>query len=1452
MEKIDISGKLYISVFERILNQYYRESLKERNVVFDLQHIEWAGFFPASLFFSWVKHLARQKNIESVRVLLPEREFIPQQVAKIFLNYDIFSQLNNDKKIHLPYHSAQFPNDGIPLIMPESLEKITKSFQYNADHYIRKLNLGSPEAQAVKDVFDVIIYELLENIYIHASGTCPHYAVAHAISSGKREENTGGLMAVFDEGVPYIEIMLGDLGSGINNKLRKFYKVDYKPYFNLGKNNRKEENLLTYAFDFFSTSDYEGRKKRIAKVISDITLQIKTTDVASGLYCVLQAVKSNQGQLIVRTPQAILGFDYYSDTKAPRITGRNDLGLKILARLPGTHYLLRIPLIKKPLSVTQRIPVYSFEQNQFDFQTTGNPNVIAPFKTFTTENDISDTVATALKIVNDHINIYRDKNGITLIMPPPFPLTPRAILIFLVGVSAIILRAKHTLIWCNPRVFSLFPVNIEKNTSPPYSTFISGSVYASELILNKFIKFDASILENKERSSTLIFSVLQPTLNKLKSLYYHTLKSHLNEVLKRPEVLHESGPFLIEDKYYTEKYYEIPKAITELFDRRRIAEWYFGQCDEIPDVIMLTTSAIKPLADEIVGIMEENGKRPEIFIFREHNAIGKILSHTQINTHGVILTDVICRGQTIQELLSWAYSIKISKIITMIDARANRNAVTDFLHLYSGNQKELIPVSSIIEDPIEIHNKPPALGKIYIVDSKTAAPTLCIRPPNTRISLLQMLKGPAKKTDALFSAHCEYKGKHYSHFLHIPKLMNALKSDIEAWIWNHILFIEKQSHGQKQESDYVTDEWHIMLCNPEIKWLETVLNNLLPNAKVEYVEREKLLKPDIPLNKDILINRSSNEKKKNWLIIQSAIASGETSRLSVEFVSRKAPDNILLLCFVARMDPYHRSFFDGIQRYRNAFLHFGIFLDFPIGAYPIIGGNCPMCTVNKRLDELQNLASQMLLDQESEIEIAIKEKISENKPIVLEYGDGKDNIRKKLSDHSMNRAYLRALYEGTMYDNESRELLYDELNKSNDLKDRFIEVISVERLSTIFTEDEIERRLKKSATKTSFPLIKNRLYEILEQETPPFQIGRVIGAIIHLIPQVFIAKAINMMKRFINSYTDIKEICIGLLLINALPLEIDDFRAFCRQNNYPKSGKLFSETIDIIKKRIKKDTENYIKTISTITSLQHNLRHSGNFSNPSKTFATISAKPQTVSWEQIKDFTERVCIGWKIDISPLISTLHRYSMWSNLTQRHTKFAAKLDELDSYVSKLSKINQTIIDDSLDLSDRQTIIKEICLRSIKIDDLRMEIGEMIEKELYFNFDNNFINEFPNEVVARNGSIIKIAKEIDHSSDLSSVFCNRRGLMEIVSEFIENLKKHKKNHEDGIACIKVFQQRDCVCLEFTDNISGDYNLEGIGGIRMTNEFCATYGCTLKHEKPNNQGEKKLIVIFPTPLYL
>ncbi|MBW2568307.1 MAG: hypothetical protein JRE47_02830 [Deltaproteobacteria bacterium] len=773
----------------------------------------------------------------------------------------------------------------------------------------------------------------------------------------------------------------------------------------------------------------------------------------------------------------------------------------------------------------------------------------------------------------------------------------------------------------------------------------------------------------------------------------------------------------------------------------------------------------------------------------------------------------------------------------------------------------MTPVIALLNDSIEIHNKPIKSEKIFVIDPKTAAPTLYVRESKEQIALLDMLKCPAKEADALFSGHCEYKEKHYSHFLHLPKLINALSSRIEDWIKKQVDFVERQSHGEDRKSGSISDSWHVLLCNPEIRWIETFLKKLLPDVKIENVDIAKLLAPGISSDDDQKnqskesstipsVDYIANSKhdlvgrKQNWLIFHSAIASGETARLSIEFVSRKKPDNILLLCFMARMDPHHRTFFDGVERYRNALFHFGIFLDFPIGAYPVIGGNCPMCAVNERLDGLLNI----LRDKKSHIAIAIQDKISANKPIVLEYGEGKDNIKKKLSDHSMKRAYYRALYEGARYEISMRDELYTELNKHKDSIDRFLEVISTERLSPIFKEEELKRRLMNSENSNIFYSVQNRLYEILEKEKPPFQVGRVVGAIIHLMPHAFEAKAVDMIKRFIDSYTDVKEICIGLLLINALPLETEDIRAFCRQNNHPKTGKLFSETVILIEMRKKDESKGSARAIIIITLLYYKLVRSSDFSSGSECLSGISSMNRNeVKWEKVEEYTKRLCSGWKRDISPLLTEIRGYNLWSNLRKRHFDLASKLNELDSYVIKLTNSNQSIIDGTS--NPNIEIIKDILNRSVNIDNLRKEIGIDIADNLFSNINKRFISSFPNVISADNGFEINVTHEIDY--DLPSVFCNMKELNKITNEIIKNWRIHKKDTKDTKAWIKIYKEENLVCLEFGDNIHGNFNLESEGGINMIKEFCDTYGCRFETKKIDGINEKILRILLQEPRF-
>ena len=296
--KVALTGRLTLAAFERTLATFYRESLEASEVVFDLTRLEWCGHLPATLFFAWVATLVESKNPKRTSICLPERQHLTPQVQKALVEYGILRALEV-AGVEIPYSSYPEPRTGLPFTIISRRDDLWDSLQLDSERLLAATQLPESAREVVKDAFEVVLFELAENAFVHTNGSRPHYQVTVARSSGRTSPQRG-MMAVFGEDVPYVEINLGDLGLGIERQLAHFMPQEYVPPFDKKRKYSKPERVLAYAFEFSSTSDPEGRKTRLAQLLANE--RFNPEEVATGLFCVLEVARARCGQLIVRTP----------------------------------------------------------------------------------------------------------------------------------------------------------------------------------------------------------------------------------------------------------------------------------------------------------------------------------------------------------------------------------------------------------------------------------------------------------------------------------------------------------------------------------------------------------------------------------------------------------------------------------------------------------------------------------------------------------------------------------------------------------------------------------------------------------------------------------------------------------------------------------------------------------------------------------------------------------------------------------------------------------------------------------------------------------------------------------------------------------------------------------------------------------------------------------------------
>ena len=214
--KIALTGRLTVAAFERTLATFYQESLGASEVVFDLTRLEWCGHLPATLFFAWVSTLVESMIPKRMSICLPERQHLAPQVQKALVEYGILRALEV-AGVEVPYSSYPKPRTGLPFTIIPRRDDLWNTLQRDSECLLAATQLPESAREVVKDAFEVVLFELAENAFVHTNGSRPHYQVTVANSSGRTSPQRG-MMAVFEEDVPYVEINLGDLARIIHKK----------------------------------------------------------------------------------------------------------------------------------------------------------------------------------------------------------------------------------------------------------------------------------------------------------------------------------------------------------------------------------------------------------------------------------------------------------------------------------------------------------------------------------------------------------------------------------------------------------------------------------------------------------------------------------------------------------------------------------------------------------------------------------------------------------------------------------------------------------------------------------------------------------------------------------------------------------------------------------------------------------------------------------------------------------------------------------------------------------------------------------------------------------------------------------------------------------------------------------------------------------------------------------
>jgi ABC-type transporter Mla MlaB component len=1411
---LSFSGNLKISSMERELARSYAQTCEAEKTIFDLTQVSWIGYMPAALLLNWTISLVKMHG-KHVEFITQPYDEMTNQVRATLLGQGIMDRVE-EIGAKVSFVPPPTYRRGQPLTPVTSINDLWETLQETAQTIVRSQKLEVVTDRVLRDAFQTILYELVENAYVHTKAAYPIYGISLA-RAGESMKRAAGFMSPFEAGSDYLEVYVGDLGRGLEASLQRSMPKDYLPPFGSTHEFTKVEKVLAYAFEFSSTSDVEGRLNRLHNLL---TSDLDPSHIATGLYCVAELARSLAGQFLVRTPKAILSFKFFPERYEPEVKGKKELGIKNLAALPGTHYLVRLPL-----TVT---PTKKWIQARTEFKPSIPTRVVDIFRTVKSSDSIESHLQYAITGVDEYLIKNRQSRQLVIILPARFPLPSRAEALFIAAVGRMT-HGRCLVLWLNKHA----RFTTEPNTA--FALGVSGqALLVGDLFSNNFRSFgntDPRWNALLDAESPPDIHLTEEVLGSIRAEVRRALDEVLKQALSGMDVKHSGDSFLLEGQYYTETFFEIDKAWENPENVRLFAEWALTKLSPNVDVLIAHAAPVFPMVNLLGELMKEYlGVEPVIITHELDESPAKTISSlvSLSGHHAVIVTDVICTADRLRRFLNLVAGVEIDGILALVDGRTDEPEQP--IPWLMPAENRFLQIQSILTEKIEVYPDPPKRSRrtldnddiedeqVYVIDRRTRAPTLYVRPAKPQLKFEKLLKGPVKETKSLLRGHTEFRGKHYLYFLQFPKLFEYLHPEIMNWVTNQINYVERSSKTSGQP-------WNAYVYNPDesLLWMIDALPQLRQKPSVRSLNYEQLKAPSPPRQGD-----SSG----NWIIVLPALASGETARLCLEYVSRHNPASMLLLCIASRMEPYHLTFFTRVNRYGDADLHTACFMEFPVPSFAIGRGTCPQCTELARLTELRDIVrnfnkkSSNLLD-------AMERTIAANQAVPLGVELEDNWLSREPSPDDNERAYIRALYEAAFVNIEIRRKLNALLSRDIGHVDRFLEVLSVERYNEQFSKEALNSILYKADA-----AVRNRLLEIISEEKPPLPIGRFMGAILHLLPHVFVSNAVLMLNRYSKSQRDVEEICIGLLQVGIEPSGLGEFFEFFRSDSsHETMSTLFTETLDILRATQDKDRHAFSQSIEATVQLWAQLVRSSQFSEP------ISGLAQTpidryLGDDEIEELVEQISLEWKNRIIELITKIQSGPLWPKLKSRRPQVPIAVTRLESSIAKLELLVKS---DRGSLFGSTDFIVNVHARAKEVQHACREIAAA----LYSFFTNPVMcsaAQLSKTLVTTDGSQLSVSKKIDQT--VPRVFCTREDLESICGQLIGNWKKHKTSGKRGTKVeFKIYSTGGEVVLEFSDDIEGDFDLQSRGGLAVVRECCQEYGGLVKVEL---EHETKTISLF------
>lgn len=1448
--EIVFSDAVKLAEFEARLGDNYARSLRSEEVVFDLANTNWIGAFPSTILFAWALAL-RRDNTRKVKVVLPDRTKLSNQLVKGLLRSEVLARLA-EAGVEVPYKFASESADGIPLkvLAPPAPSndgvKVTKSEahkrfvvdvglalgkQLEADRAtLRKAsNIATHEEAVVEEAFSTVLFELGENAFLHTRSSRPHYLVNVATSSGPQQEYPSweqGVVSVFPAGTRYVEIVLGDLGPGIDNVLAKHVPANYQPDGKLKRKLSKAERAVAYAFEFSSTSNRQAREVRVQSILSQESLD--SAQIATGLFCVADVARRLNGQLLVRTPKALLSIDYTGPAAQAELKVRK---ASSIANLPGTHYWLRIPLSPLRSSVKSSEP----EQKMLALS---NPRILClpsiPWLADDGRATEAAAVAGAIHDIDDSLSSATpNAPDLVALLPPLRSLTSRAEAV-LVGAVHLFARQGH-MIWPDENAARLFSPKLKALNGHSRTTVLFGDVLTNSFLTgNSLGQSDLASGANDPERISLPADVHRALCHG----YFEKVHEVLVGCLASPAVRYSDGAFFF-GSYYTDVFYEVRRALSLHFGfAELLAKWiarrFMSTGGSFPEVVLSSIPTLNELAERLVDCMRQLGHHDVTAVTPQRSVsapwvIGQMLPHQ--GKRLLILTDVVCTARTIEGIVNAAAELSQTEVFTLVDARDDQKGGGP---LYSQLLRRTVPMIALVKEPIVPHERPTASfprnahgeHRIYVVHPDTRSPTLYAQPLRPKIGLSEMISDVLPSSEALLSGHIEHEERHYSHFLQLHRLFSSLRPQLTAWVIDQVIAFFA--------SVKPADEWHVRYLDEEdwLGWLPEIFSSMpLPPRSVDKVRLD---------SRDSLEGRVEEARReRHFVLVLPVSATGHTARRFIEWASRQRANKILVLVLVSRMEAIEFEFLSRITVYNDAVdLRVRHFLEFGLPSQASARRSCGLCLSQKEVERLA-VASRERLGRNALLSRALLNKAERLQPIHASRLVGDDLRGPTPSDieRAQLALYLHARAKASPIDrpNVSLPLLGRGSDRIGHLLLRHISAESPTPGGAAYGSRGIDAELEHHA--------REAVFEVLLDSAPPYNLARVVPSLAQLNPVDFVEAAPSLLLRFASSIRDVEEVLLATLMLREWSDEFDTVAVTLAEDPDTAIAAELVKEAGILAAHLSSvspldSNESFVRSCCELHAC---LLRSSSFVGA---LNGLELYLEDGSWKEIQNQLRHLWAMWEKFGQDLVVSMGVGGRWDRFA-RGTRASGALRELRRAVARLTDLASS--------TPGREGLTEKELRS-DVRDQRSRLDIRIVEVVEFLWDHfggpshlAICERQAGEYTTFNGDgKYNFVSEVD--STIGLAFYNTPALDDVCGAIIDNWTRNKElKSMSGNAAFRLYREAHSVVLEFADDFPGELPQDSLGGLHTIDLYCQTFAAELERVPRNAAGVKALRLKLP-----